>query len=73
MHVWKATNGTPAEIVNTLNAAMNAGLADPKVKAQIFALGDEPLSMTAAEFKRLIAVDAGKWGKVIRAAHIKAE
>jgi tripartite-type tricarboxylate transporter receptor subunit TctC len=68
-----APRSTPAEVVNRLNEAVDAGLADPKIKAQLFALGDEPLSMTPAEFGKLIAAEADKWGKVIRAANIKAE
>ena len=47
-----APKNTPAEIVNKLNAAMNAALADPKLKARLADLGVEPMPMTPAEFGR---------------------
>ena len=48
-------------------------LADPKAKARIAELGGEPLTGSAAEFGRILATDAEKWAKVIRAANIKPE
>jgi tripartite-type tricarboxylate transporter receptor subunit TctC len=64
---------TPAEIVDILNKGINAGLADPKLKARLAELGGVPTPMTLTEFGKHIADDTKKWGKVIRAAHIKAE
>jgi tripartite-type tricarboxylate transporter receptor subunit TctC len=64
---------TPTEVVERLNKEINAALADPQTKARIADLGVSPLPMTPAEFSRLIADDVQKWGKVIQAAHIKAE
>jgi tripartite-type tricarboxylate transporter receptor subunit TctC len=60
--------GTPADIIERLNNEINAGLADPKIKAQ---LGDTVLAMSPAEFGRLIVDETEKWGKVVRAANIK--
>src|SRR5262245_5538620 len=74
--IWNgvgAPKGTPLEIVEKLNREINAGLADPKIKARIADLGAVPLAMTPAEFGKLLAHDTEKWGKVIRAANIKAE
>jgi tripartite-type tricarboxylate transporter receptor subunit TctC len=68
-----APKGTPAEIVNKLNREINAGLADPKIKERLADLGGVPLPMTAAEFGKLVADETEKWGKVIRAAKIKAD
>lgn len=68
-----APRGTPVAIIDKLNEAIDAGPADPKIKAQLLAPGDEPLSTTPAEFGELIAAEADKRGKVIRAANIKAE
>jgi tripartite-type tricarboxylate transporter receptor subunit TctC len=69
-----APKGTPVEIVDKLNKEINAGLADPKIKARLAAdLGGMPLPGTPADFGRLIAEETEKWGKVIRAANIKAE
>jgi tripartite-type tricarboxylate transporter receptor subunit TctC len=68
-----APKNTPADVVDTLNHAVNAGLADPKVKQQIANLGGEPMPLSAAEFTKLIAAETEKWGKVIRASNIKPE
>jgi len=68
-----APNGTPAEVVEKLNSAVNAVLADPKLVSRFRELGGEPMLMTPAEFGKLIADETEKWGKVIRVAHIKLE
>jgi tripartite-type tricarboxylate transporter receptor subunit TctC len=68
-----APSNTPAEIVGKLNSEVNAALADPKLKARLDDLGVDPMPMTSAEFGRLIADETEKWGKVIRAANLKAE
>jgi tripartite-type tricarboxylate transporter receptor subunit TctC len=68
-----APKSTPAEIVDRLNREINAALADPKIKARLADLGSTPLVQSPGEFARLIASDTEKWGKVIRAANIKAE
>jgi tripartite-type tricarboxylate transporter receptor subunit TctC len=64
-------NGMPAEIVDKLNKAINAGLADPKVKARFAELGGMVLAGSPADFAGLIADETEKWRKVIRAANIK--
>ncbi len=68
-----APRNTPAEVVQVLNGAVNAGLADPKLKARLTELGYVPLPGRPAAFGKLIADETEKWGKVIRAAGIKAE
>jgi len=62
---------TPVEIIGKLNSAINAGLADPKVKARLADLGATPLAGSPADFGKLIAEETEKWGKVIRAGNIK--
>jgi tripartite-type tricarboxylate transporter receptor subunit TctC len=52
---------------------INAGLADPKIKARLADLGTTPFAGSPADFGRLIADETEKWRKVIRAANIKAE
>jgi tripartite-type tricarboxylate transporter receptor subunit TctC len=64
---------TPAEIIDKLNEATNAGLADPKIKARLADLGVSPMPRTPAEFGKFIACETEKWGKVIRAANITPE
>jgi tripartite-type tricarboxylate transporter receptor subunit TctC len=68
-----APRNTPAEIVERLNKEINAGLADPTLKARIGELGGTALAVSTAEFGRLFAEDAEKWGKVVRAANIQPE
>jgi tripartite-type tricarboxylate transporter receptor subunit TctC len=68
-----APKSTPAAIVDRLNGEINAGLADPGIKQRIADLGGAPMPMTPAEFGKLTADETEKWGKVIRAAHIKPE
>ena len=67
-----APTATPAEIVEKLNKETNAALVDPKMKARLLNLGGTPMPMTPADFGKFIADETGKWGKVIRAANIKA-
>lgn len=66
-----ATSGTPAEIIDKLNAAVNAGLADPTLRARITDLGSIPMPMSPADYGKLIAAEIDKWGKVIKFAGIK--
>src|SRR5262249_42022535 len=64
---------TPVEIVDKLSEAINAGLADPTIKARLADLGGVPMPMSPAEFGKLIADETEKWATVIRAANIKPE
>ena len=68
-----APRNTPVEIIDKLNKEINAGLADPKVKARLADLGGAVLPGAPADFGKLIADETEKWGKVIRAANIKVE
>jgi tripartite-type tricarboxylate transporter receptor subunit TctC len=68
-----APNNTPAELIDKINKEINAGLADPKVKARLADLGGTALGGSPADFGKLIADETEKWAKVIRAANIKAE
>jgi tripartite-type tricarboxylate transporter receptor subunit TctC len=64
---------TPAEIVDKLNREINAGLADPKMKARIAELGATAFPGSPGEFGRFVSDETEKWGKVVRAANIKAD
>ena len=68
-----APRNTPAELVEKLNAAINAGLADPDIKARLAALGDMPTPMTSAAFGKLVFEETGKWAKVVKFAGAKLE
>ena len=64
---------TPADIVTRLNQAVGKALADEKVAKRILDLGGVPMPLAPAEFGKFLAVETEKWGKVIRAANIKAQ
>ena len=68
-----APRNTPADIVNTLNSEINAGLAGPEINARLADLGAVPIPMTPAAFGKLVADETEKWGEVIRAANIKGD
>jgi tripartite-type tricarboxylate transporter receptor subunit TctC len=68
-----APKATPAEIVDTLNHTINAGLADAKLKARLHDLGGEEFAGSADDFAKFIAVETEKWAKVVHFAGIKPE
>jgi len=68
-----APRHTPAEIIDTLNREINAGLADPTIKARIADLGNEPLPLSPAEYRKLLEQDTEKWGKVVEFAGLKPD
>ena len=67
-----APSGTPVEIVNLLNQAINAGLADSKIKARLAEQGSIPLPGSPADFGKFLASETEKWGKVVKFANLKA-
>jgi tripartite-type tricarboxylate transporter receptor subunit TctC len=67
-----APRNTPAEIVDNLNRAINAGLADPKITTRLFDLGNTVLAGSPADFADLISHEGEKWAKVIKFAGITA-
>jgi tripartite-type tricarboxylate transporter receptor subunit TctC len=68
-----APAGTPAAVIATLNKEVNAGIADPKIKARIDQLGGVPLTMSPEEFGKFVAGETEKMAKVIKAAGISAK
>ena len=60
--------GTPAEVIEKLNKAINAALADPAVKTRLAELGGDPLPGTPAEFGALHTAETEKWAKVVKAS-----
>jgi tripartite-type tricarboxylate transporter receptor subunit TctC len=65
--------GTPADVIAKLNAAITAGIADPKIRERLVALGSEPRAMTPDEFGKFVAGEIAKWRKVIEFADIKVQ
>ena len=72
-YVFAPPENTPAEIVDKLNKAINAAIADPGMKAKLAAIGGDPMPGSPADFGRLIADETEKWGKVVRAGGLKPE
>jgi tripartite-type tricarboxylate transporter receptor subunit TctC len=68
-----APRGTPVEVIDRLNSAINAALADAKVKTRLADLGTVPFPSSPAAFAKLIAEETEKWDKVIKFAGIKSE
>jgi len=68
-----APKNTPIEIIQKLNTEINAGLADPGIKAKLTDLGGMVLAGSAADFGKLIADEIDKWGKVIKFAGVKPD
>jgi tripartite-type tricarboxylate transporter receptor subunit TctC len=64
--------GTPREVIDTMNKALNEALRQTEVKARLFALGAEPIGGTPEAFAATLAGEDAKWGKVIRERKIQA-
>ena len=65
-----APKGTPPDVVDKLNKAVNTVLADPKLKARFHELGGEVMPMSPAEFGKLVADETAKWAKVVKFAGV---
>jgi tripartite-type tricarboxylate transporter receptor subunit TctC len=68
-----APKDTPAEVIDTLNREINAGFADPRIRARLAEMSGMPLGGSPAEYGKLMADETAKWGAVIRSANIKPE
>jgi tripartite-type tricarboxylate transporter receptor subunit TctC len=68
-----APKGTPPEIVEVLNKAVNEALKDPKLVARLAEIGGIPKPMTPAEFGKLVADETEKWRKVVEFAGVSVD
>jgi tripartite-type tricarboxylate transporter receptor subunit TctC len=68
-----APKNTPAEIIDTLNKEINAAFADSDFRTRLADIGGMALPGSSTDFAKLIAEETEKWGKVVRALHIKVE
>jgi tripartite-type tricarboxylate transporter receptor subunit TctC len=68
-----APKNTPADVVSKLNKEINTILADPMIKAQFAELGGTVLASSPDDFRKLIAEETEKWGKVVKATGTKAD
>jgi len=69
----RAPKDTPSEIIHKLNDHINAGLANPGIKARYADLGLTPLVLSPSDFGKFVVNETHRWAKVIRAANIKPE
>jgi tripartite-type tricarboxylate transporter receptor subunit TctC len=65
--------GTPAEIIATLNREINAGLADPRIKARLTEIGGRAVVISAEELGKIWVADTQKWAKVVKFSGLKPE
>jgi tripartite-type tricarboxylate transporter receptor subunit TctC len=68
-----APRNTPVEIIDKLNKEINAGVADPKMKAQLTDLGGIALRGSPSDFGKLIVEETEKWGKVVKLSGAKLD
>ena len=68
-----APGKTPVEIIDRLNAEINAGLADEKLKARFAALTAAVVPGSPSDFAKFIAEETEKWAKVVRTANLRAD
>ena len=65
--------GTPAEIVNRLNAALRDVLATPEIKAKFDSLGSRIVASSPEDFRKYLTAESGRWAATVKAAGIKKE
>jgi len=70
---FAAPKGTPREVIEKLNATINAGLRDPDLKARFEQLEASPQVFTPQEYGAFLASEAERWGKAVRAANIRGD
>jgi tripartite-type tricarboxylate transporter receptor subunit TctC len=68
-----APRNTPTQIIDGLNKEINAAIADPKMRARLADLGGTVLPGSPSDFRKLIAEETEKWGKVVKFSGAKAE
>jgi tripartite-type tricarboxylate transporter receptor subunit TctC len=68
-----APRSTPSDIIAALNREINAGLADPKIRARLDQLNGVVTAGTPVEFGKLIADETEKWSKVVKFSGARPE
>jgi tripartite-type tricarboxylate transporter receptor subunit TctC len=68
-----APRNTPVEIIDKLNKEIDAGVADPKMKARLADLGGIALTGSPSDFGKLIVEETEKWGKVVKLSGAKLD
>jgi tripartite-type tricarboxylate transporter receptor subunit TctC len=68
-----APRNTPKEVIDRLNAEINAGLSDPKIRARLSETGGTVVGLSPTEFGKLFAEEVERWAKVVKFAGLKPE
>ncbi len=68
-----APAGTPAAVIDKLNAAIRQALEDPQLVAQLQASGAQPVPGTPADFARHISAESEKWAAVVKRSGAKVD
>lgn len=68
-----APKGTPAEVVNRLNAEVRKIVGNPEVRAAWSRQGAVPMSMTVAEFDRHLQADIANWANIVKVSGAKPD
>jgi tripartite-type tricarboxylate transporter receptor subunit TctC len=68
-----APRGTPAAVIDKLNATINDGLADPRLQARITEMASVPMRLSPAQFATLIATESAKWARVVKLSGARAD
>jgi tripartite-type tricarboxylate transporter receptor subunit TctC len=70
---FAAPKGTPADVIAKLNAAINAGLADPDLAARFAQLEAKPLVFTPQDYGAFLVSETERWGKAVRASGVRGD
>ncbi|QIL82864.1 hypothetical protein G7047_25175 [Diaphorobacter sp. HDW4A] len=68
-----APRGTPAQVIATVNAAMNKALARPETRQRLLELGFEPAGGAPGDLATFAKSERTKWAPVIKSAGLKAD
>ncbi|PUE18307.1 tripartite tricarboxylate transporter substrate binding protein [Limnohabitans sp. WS1] len=68
-----APKGTPAEVVNKLNAEVRKIVNNPDVKAAWAKQGAVPMSMNVPEFEQYLNADIAKWANIVKVSGAKPD
>ena len=68
-----APAGTPDDVLQRLNGALNAVIETPALREAMLKLNVEPSTMTVEQFKKFVDSEYDRWGKTISDARIKLE